>query len=66
MGLFSSGRGPRSFDYEPQYHDPDDEDDRELKRRMQSQRALQVRRSPYSLYLFLGLLLITILLYQAI
>lgn len=65
MGLFSSGRGPRSFDYEPRYYDPDQED-RELKRRMQSQRSLQQRRSPYSLYLFLGLLLITILLYQAI
>lgn len=66
MGLFSPGRGPRSFDYEPRHYDPDKKDDRNIKRRMESQRARQAQRSPLSLWFFLGLLLLTLLIYHSL
>lgn len=67
MGLFSPGRGPRSFDYEPRYYDPDSRDEgRDIKRRMQSRRSRETDRSPVSLLLFLGLLLLTLLLYHSL
>lgn len=66
MGLFSAGRGPRSFDYEPRHYDPDEDDDRNIKRRMESRRARQSERSPLSLLFFLGLLLLTLLIYHSL
>lgn len=66
MGLFSAGRGPRSFGYEPRYYDPDEEDERDIKRRMKSRGARERQRSPISLLMFLGLLLLTLLIYQAL
>jgi hypothetical protein len=66
MGLFSAGRGPRSFDYQPRHHNPDEEDDRDIKRRMESRRAREARRSPLSLLFFLALLFLTLLLYYSL
>lgn len=66
MGLFSAGRGPRSYDYRPRHYDPDKDDERDIKRRMKSRRGRQTRRSPLSLLFFLALLVITILIYQAL
>lgn len=66
MGLFSSGRGPRSFDYQPRYYDPEKDDDRDLKRRMRTRRSRQQRRSPLSLLFLVGLLLLTLFIYQAL
>lgn len=66
MGLFSAGRGPRSFDYEPRFYDPDEDEGRELKRRMQSRRSVQKRRNPLSLLIFLGLLVLTIMIYYSL
>lgn len=66
MGLFSAGRGPRTFDYEPRHYDPDKDDDRDIKRRLESRRARQAQRSPLSLWFFLGLLLLTLLIYHSL
>ncbi|WP_103028844.1 hypothetical protein [Salinibacter altiplanensis] len=65
MGLFSAGRGPRSFDYRPRHHDPE-EDDRDIRRRMKSRRAQEAQRSPLSLLFFLALLFLTVLLYYSL
>ena len=65
MGLFSAGRGPRTFDYEPRHYDPEEDDDRDIKRRMKSRRARQ-GRSPLSLLFFLALLSLTLLLYYSL
>jgi len=66
MGLFSAGRGPRSFDYEPRHYDPDKDDDRDIKRRMKSRRARQAQNRPLSLLFFLALLFLTLLLYYSL
>lgn len=67
MGLFSAGRGPRSFDYKPRRYDPEKDEDRKLKRRMEARRASRSnRRSPAGLLYFLGLLLLTLFIYQAL
>ncbi len=66
MGLFSAGRGPRSFDYEPRHYDPDEDDDRDIKRRMKSRRAGQAQNRPLSLLFFLALLFLTLLLYYSL
>jgi hypothetical protein len=66
MGLFSAGRGPRSFDYEPRHYDPDEDDDRDIKRRMKSRRARQAQNRPLSLLFFLALLFLTLLLYYSL
>lgn len=66
MGLFSAGRGPRTFDYEPRHYDPDEDDDRDIKRRMKSRRARQAQNSPLSLLFFLALLFLTLLIYYSL
>ena len=66
MGLFRSGRGPRSFDYEPRYYNPDEDEDQELKRRMRARRSRSERRSPIGLLYLAGLLLLTLFIYQAL
>jgi hypothetical protein len=66
MGLFSAGRGPRSFDYRPRQHDPEEEDDRDIRRRMKSRRTREAQRSPLSLLFFLALLFLTLLLYYSL
>jgi hypothetical protein len=64
MGLFSAGRGPRSFDYRPRHYDPEEqEDDRDIGRRMKSRRAGEVQNRPLSLLFFLALLVLTLLVY---
>lgn len=64
MGLFSAGRGPRSFDYRPRHYDPEEEDDdRDIRRRMKSRRAGEVQNRPLSLLFFLALLGLTLLVY---
>jgi hypothetical protein len=64
MGLFSAGRGPRSFDYRPRHHNPEeDEDDRDIGRRMKSRRAGEIQNRPLSLLFFLALLGLTLLVY---
>jgi hypothetical protein len=63
MGLFRTGRGPRSFDYEPRFYDPDEDEERELKRRMRARRSRSDRRDPTGLLYFVGLLLLTLLIY---
>jgi hypothetical protein len=65
MGLFSAGRGPRSFDYEPRHYDPEEDDDRDIKRRMKSRRARQTQNRPLALLFFLALLFLTLLLYYS-
>lgn len=67
MGLFSAGRGPRSFDYEPRFYDPEEDDDRELKRRMKARRSSRSgRRSPMGLLYLGGLLLLTLFIYLSL
>lgn len=66
MGLFSSGRGPRKFDYEPRHYNPEEDDDRDLKRRMRSRRKRSERDSPMGLLYLAGLLLLTLFIYQAL
>lgn len=66
MGLFSAGRGPRTFDYEPRHYDPDEDDDRDIKRRMKSRRAQEAQNRPLSLLFFLALLFLTLLLYYSL
>jgi len=67
MGLFSAGRGPRSFEYEPRHYDPDEDEDRKLKRRMQARRRTRShRRSPKGLLYFAGLLVLTIFVYLSL
>lgn len=66
MGLFSSGRGPRGFRYNPRYYDPEEDDNQALRRRMQSNRLGDRRQSPFSLIVLFGLLLLTLLIYQAL
>ncbi|MFB6279080.1 MAG: hypothetical protein ABEK75_06210 [Salinibacter sp.] len=64
MGLFSAGRGPRSFDYRPRHYNPEeDEDDRDIGRRMKSRRAGEIQNRPLSLLFFLALLGLTLLVY---
>ncbi|MFB6098336.1 MAG: hypothetical protein ABEK84_04350 [Salinibacter sp.] len=66
MGLFSSGRGPRSFDYRPRHYNPEEDDDRDIKRRMESRRSREARNRPLSLLFFLALLFLTLLLYYSL
>ena len=66
MGLFSSGRGPRTFDYRPRQYNPDEDDDRDIKRRMKSRRARETQNRPLSLLFFLALLFLTLLLYYSL
>jgi hypothetical protein len=66
MGLFSAGRGPRSFDYTPRHYNPDEDDDRDIKRRMKSRRARETQNRPLSLLFFLALLFLTLLLYYSL
>jgi hypothetical protein len=66
MGLFSAGRGPRSFDYRPRRYAPDEEEGRDIKRRMESRRARETQRSPLSLLFFLALLFLTLLIYYSL
>lgn len=67
MGLFSAGRGPRSFDYRPRHHTPEEDDDgRDIKRRMKSRRAREAQNRPLSLLFFLALLFLTLLLYYSL
>ena len=66
MGLFSAGRGPRSYDYRPRHYNPEEDDDRDIKRRMQSRRARETQSGPLSLLFFLALLFLTLLLYYSL
>lgn len=66
MGLFSAGRGPRTFDYRPRQYDPEEDDDRDIKRRMKSRRARETQNRPLSLLFFLALLFLTLLLYYSL
>lgn len=66
MGLFSAGRGPRSFDYQPRHYNPEEDDDRDIKRRMKSRRARETQNRPLSLLFFLALLFLTLLLYYSL
>ncbi|MFO8099573.1 MAG: hypothetical protein R6T83_08150 [Salinibacter sp.] len=66
MGLFSAGRGPRSFDYSPRYYNPDEDEDRELKRRMRARRPRSDRRGPIGWLYLVGLLLLTLFIYQSL
>jgi hypothetical protein len=68
MGLFSAGRGPRTFDYRPRQYDPDSgqDDDRDIRRRMKSRRARETQNRPLSLLFFLALLFLTLLLYYSL
>jgi len=66
MGLFSAGRGPRSFDYNPRHYDPDEDEDRQLKRRMEARRSRNRRGNPTGLLYLLALLLLTLFIYQAL
>jgi len=66
MGLFSSGRGPRGFKYRPRFYNPDEDEDQKLKRRMRARGRGRERKSPISLLILFGLLLLTLLLYQAL
>ena len=66
MGLFSAGRGPRTFDYEPRHYDPEGDESRDIKRRMKSRRARQAQNGPLSLLFFLALLFLTLLLYYSL
>ena len=66
MGLFSAGRGPRTFEYEPRHYDPEEDEDRDIKRRMKSRRARQAKSGPLSLLFFLALLFLTLLLYYSL
>lgn len=63
MGLFSAGRGPRSFDYQPRHYNPEEDDDRDIRRRMKSRRAQEAQSRPLSLLFFLALLILTLFLY---
>jgi hypothetical protein len=64
MGLFSAGRGPRSFDYRPRHYNPEkEEDERDIGRRMKSRRAGETQNRPLSLLFFLALLGLTLLVY---
>lgn len=64
MGLFTSNRrGPRRFDYEPRYYNP--EKDEKMKRRMRIRSRSRNRSTPGLLYL--GIMLVLVLLvYNAI
>lgn len=66
MGLFSAGRGPRSFDYQPRHYNPEEDDDRDIRRRMKSRRAREAQNRPLSLLFFLALLFLTLLLYYSL
>jgi hypothetical protein len=62
MGLFSpGGKSNKSFNYEPRYYDPSEDEDR--KRRMESGRRSSRRRSPINLLYLIGLLLFTFYIY---
>ena len=63
MGLFSAGRGPRGFDYEPRFYDPDDDERQQLKRRMRARGRGRERQSSLKLVVTFGLLLLTVFLY---
>ncbi|MES3629669.1 MAG: hypothetical protein PPP56_05840 [Longimonas sp.] len=63
MGLFSAGRGPRSFEYEPRRYDPSDDDD--IRRRMRTGRRDR-KRSPMDLLYLLGLLAFTLFVYLSL
>ncbi len=65
MGLFSAGRGPRTFDYRPRHYSPEEDDDRDIKRRMKSRRSRETQNRPLSLLFFLALLSLTLLLYYS-
>lgn len=60
MGLFTAGRGPRSYEYEPRHYDPSDDDD--IKRRMRSGRRDR-RRRPTDLLYLAGLLALALFIY---
>lgn len=66
MGLFSAGRGPRSFDYQPRHYNPEEDDDRDIRRRMNSRRTREAQNRPLSLLFFLALLFLTLLLYYSL
>ncbi len=61
MGLFSAGRGPRKYGYEPRRYDPSD--DESIRRRMRVRRRGGKRRSPMALLYLLGLLVVCLFIY---
>lgn len=60
MGLFTAGRGPRGYEYEPRHYDSSDDDD--IKRRMRSGRRDR-RRRPTDLLYLAGLLALSLFIY---
>lgn len=65
MSLFSpKTRGPRRFDYEPRYYNPEKE--QKLRKRMEIGRKVRRRRSPLGLLYFVGLLAFVLYLYFSI
>lgn len=60
MGLFTAGRGPRRYEYEPRRYDPSDDDD--IKRRMRTGRRDR-RRRPTDLLYLAGLLALSLFIY---
>ncbi len=63
MGLFSSGRGPRRFDYTPRYYDPEADDHQQLRRRLRARGRGRERPHSLSIVVMIGLLLLTLVLY---
>ena len=61
MGLFSAGRGPRKYAYEPRHYDPTN--DENIRRRMRVRRRSGKRRSPMALLYLIGLLIVCLFLY---